>query len=123
MLGNFNSLQQALSNIIANAVEASDEGDNITIRAEHDESSLYISVSDHGKGISYREIHSIFEPFYSTKEEQRGLGLTISARIIYNHLGTISVSSIMDEGTVVNISIPLRREGQPSLTYEDQVSP
>ena len=127
MLGNHDSLRQSLVNIISNAVDACDPGGEIILTAGTEGGSILITVSDNGKGISQGEIHSIFEPFYSTKEERSGLGLTIAARIIFNHLGTISVKSTKGQGTSVGIRLPVRSENQPSLTYtstaEEEILP
>ncbi len=100
-------LSQAISNLIHNAVDVSDE-----VKVELKETSLknkegvLIDITDKGKGISKSEINKIFSPFYTTKENGIGLGLTIAYKIITAHGGNITVTSKESEGSTFTIYLP-----------------
>jgi signal transduction histidine kinase len=101
-------LQQALINLLLNAIEASgSRGEVVATTCLHQDEEVEISISDTGKGISEDELNNIFDPFFTTKESGTGLGLAITHGIIEQHGGTIDVKSKPDRGTVFNIRIPL----------------
>ncbi len=89
-------IEQMLINLIKNSLEALANQSNpkITITAKKsNEGSLMITIEDNGKGIPETELDKIFIPFYSTKENGSGIGLSLSRQIMYLHKGSISVSS------------------------------
>jgi len=103
-------LQQVLMNIIINAVQAMGERGTLTVRtSEREDGYVEIRISDTGRGIPAAEIDRLFDPFYTTKEsgEGTGLGLSIAYGIITKHGGTISVDSVVGEGSSFTISLPL----------------
>jgi len=61
---------------------------------------------DDGPGIPERELQKIYDPFFGTKVERSGLGLSISSTLINNHNGRLQVISRAEEGTRVNIYLP-----------------
>ena len=65
-----------------------------------------ISVADTGIGIDEEHLDKIFDPFFTTRARGTGLGLSITYRIIQRHGGTISVKSVVGEGTTFNIRLP-----------------
>jgi signal transduction histidine kinase len=105
-------IEQALINLILNAVEATDEGGTITVVTAHDTArqAALITISDTGHGIDKEKIDTIFEPFFTTKESGTGLGLSITHGIIEQHGGTISVESKMGRGTSFTIQLPVSEE-------------
>ncbi|MGD8868276.1 MAG: cache domain-containing protein [Gemmatimonadales bacterium] len=103
-------LQQVLMNIIINAVQAMAERGTLTVSTrETADASVEIRISDTGRGIPADEIDRIFDPFYTTKEsgEGTGLGLSIAYGIVTKHGGTITVDSVVGEGTMFTVSLPL----------------
>ncbi len=68
-----------------------------------------ISISDKGEGIAKKNIHHIFEPFFSTRPDHIGLGLTFSKKIIEELGGEISVESRLQKGTTVTLTFPRDR--------------
>lgn len=100
-------LQQAIENIIKNAIEASAWNEKIYISCKTYESHVHIVIKDQGVGISDERIMHLFEPFYCIKEKGTGFGLMISQKIIQEHNGTIHVESEVGTGTKVNIFLPL----------------
>jgi CheY-like chemotaxis protein len=71
---------------------------------------IVIEITDSGKGIDADKIQYVFDPYYSTKDNSSGLGLTVSYNIIKNHGGTINISSRLNEGTKVTIFIPAEKQ-------------
>ena len=102
-------IEQALINLILNAVEATDEGGTITVATSWDDANqmALISVADTGQGIEEDKIDHIFEPFFTTKESGTGLGLSITHGIIEQHGGTINVTSSLGKGTRFSIHLPI----------------
>jgi len=102
-------LNQVFLNLLVNAGQAMEEQGTITIRTWHDEASVFVSISDTGKGIPEEILKKIFEPFYTTKEPGKGtgLGLSISADIVRKHGGEILVASQVGEGTVFTVRLPI----------------
>lgn len=100
-------MQQALLNIILNAIHATEQGGNIYISACKDGIWAKIVISDTGRGISPDDLPRIFEPFYSSNPLSSGLGLAISHRIVTEHGGDIHVDSIRGEGTTVTVILPV----------------
>ena len=94
-------LEQALINLILNAIEATDPGGKIAIstRFVHETDTIELEVSDSGWGISEANMARIFDPFFTTKESGTGLGLAITHGIIEQHGGTINVESKLGHGT------------------------
>lgn len=107
--GNFQDLQQVLTNVLLNARDAVAEGGNIWIAAEEDGGRLAIRVKDDGKGIPADIIGRVFEPLVTTKRGQggTGLGLAITRRILHASDGDITVSSAPGRGAEFTITLPL----------------
>jgi PAS domain S-box-containing protein len=110
ILGDFNQLQQCILNLIFNAADAMPEGGNISIESMYNPLSglIEIRVADTGRGIAKENLSKIFEPFFSTKQEGKGLGLGLSVvyGIIDRHKGTIIAESEIGKGTVFSIKLP-----------------
>jgi len=82
-----NEFLQIMINLIKNAIDILDSGGHITIRLYKHQNSICISVTDDGEGISTKDLHKIFQPYYTTKENSMGLGLYMSKIIVEKHLG------------------------------------
>jgi two-component system NtrC family sensor kinase len=106
--GNFNDLQQVLTNVLLNARDAVDQGGNVWIRVEQDVDRVVLRVKDDGRGIAPDLIDRIFEPLVTTRRGQggTGLGLAISRRILNACDGQILVASTPGEGAEFSISLP-----------------
>jgi len=102
LLGDEKMLNLVLINLLNNAVDALENVKNkkITVTvSEEPTGRLKISITDNGKGIPPEEIDKIFIPFYTTKENGSGIGLSTSRKIMRLHRGTISVVSKPNEHT------------------------
>jgi signal transduction histidine kinase len=103
-------IEGILTNLLRNAVDAIDDAGMITVQAKYVDRILTIIVSDTGRGISTEDPEQIFEPFYTTKEMDKGcgLGLTIVAEIVKSYDGKIHVESRPGEGAVFTINLPVK---------------
>jgi signal transduction histidine kinase len=101
-------LQQALINIIKNAMEsiAGEGAVDIVVERQAGERAV-IRISDTGSGLTPEEVEKIFNPDYTTKEKGLGLGLTIAHEIIRSHGGTIRVQSNVGRGTTFEVVLPI----------------
>jgi signal transduction histidine kinase len=105
-------LQQVLLNLITNAVEsmaaAEDRSRVLTVRSQKaDASGILITVQDTGTGIDRTNLERVFEPFFSTKPEGMGMGLSICRSIIESYGGRIAASVASDGGSVFQVSLPV----------------
>ncbi len=109
-------IQQVLLNLLTNAVEASEAGSSIVVRAVSDGDSVVLEVEDSGAGIPEDKKPFIWERFYKLdqsrarngrKYQGSGLGLAIVREIVQAHGGTISVESQEGEGTCFTLRVPM----------------
>ncbi|MDO8254718.1 sensor histidine kinase [Shewanella algae] len=103
-------LLQVLINLVVNAAHAMDGKGRIWIRTydwvEQDEPvGIKIEIEDEGSGIPQEQLSRIFDPFYTTRKDGTGLGLSLSYGIIKRIGGTIEVSSTVGKGTLFTVSI------------------
>ncbi|MDD5382145.1 MAG: ATP-binding protein, partial [Candidatus Margulisbacteria bacterium] len=96
-------IEEVFVNLIQNAIQAMPEGGILKIRTYIDEGRAVAEVSDTGKGIPAEIREKIFDPFFSTRHEGVGLGLSIAYRIIREHGGDIRVSSEEGKGTIFKL--------------------
>ncbi|MCI0330432.1 MAG: ATP-binding protein [candidate division Zixibacteria bacterium] len=103
-------MEQVLSALIVNAVEAMDKGGSLTIEAAADSKEAVLRVSDTGKGIPPVFIERVFKPFVTDKPGGTGLGLAQAKKIVDLHGGSIKVESRPGAGTTMTLTLPLWRE-------------
>ncbi|MBT2689612.1 GHKL domain-containing protein [Bacillus sp. ISL-47] len=111
VFGDNNQIKQVLVNILKNALEALQNVNRsdgmIRIYAETKQEKAYIIVEDNGPGMSQETVDQLFVPFYTTKSNGTGIGLSICKKIIEEHGGNIVLNSQLDTGTVFKIELPL----------------
>ncbi|UOF89664.1 ATP-binding protein [Fodinisporobacter ferrooxydans] len=103
-------MKQVFINVIQNAIEAiGSRRGRIVVSLKQDPHTqcAVIQIHDNGSGMTEDEIKHIVNPFFTTKEDGLGLGLSVSYRIIENHKGKISVSSEKGVGTLFTIQLPI----------------
>jgi len=104
-------LQEVVANLVANAIEAmdtvTDRARTLGVRSVIDESDgVLIMVEDSGPGIDPENVDRIFHPFFTTKSQGTGMGLSICRSIIEAHNGRLSLRSASDRGSIFQISLP-----------------
>jgi two-component system, NtrC family, sensor histidine kinase HydH len=99
-------LSLALTNLLQNAIDASQPGAAVALELDEVGHEARISVIDQGSGIASEHVESIFNPFFTTKAEGTGLGLALVAKIIDEHQGKITVNSELGRGTTFEILLP-----------------
>jgi PAS domain S-box-containing protein len=104
-------LEQALHNLIQNAIEAMSNHGTLTIMTlwSGKGTSIGIKISDTGTGISGRDIPKLFHPFFTRKENGVGLGLAIAQKMVEAHGGMILAESRAERGSTFTISLPLNQ--------------
>lgn len=102
------NLKKAIGNIIDNAIDAMPKGGILTVKTERLEKSFIIHITDTGVGIKEEDLRFVCDPFFTSKMEGTGLGLTLALKIINNHNGTLSISSTKGVGTTVMIEFELK---------------
>jgi PAS domain S-box-containing protein len=114
ILGDVNTLQQVLLNLVTNAREAMTGGGEIRIEtgpvAERP-NWVRVVVADTGPGISPEELSRVFDPYYTTKSNGTGLGLSVSYGIIQDHHGTVDVQSVPGTGTTFVLAFSVASNG------------
>ena len=110
-------MKQVFFNLVKNAQDAMPSGGLLTIATLRSGSEVLINVCDTGIGMSDENLRKIFEPYYTTKENGTGLGLTLVYKIIKEHRGEISVDSREGEGSEFVISLPVSRKELRLIEY------
>ncbi|MCB0802639.1 MAG: HAMP domain-containing histidine kinase [Flavobacteriales bacterium] len=101
-------LTQIIFNLVMNCIYFSPKGGLVCISAGEKENSVYIEISDQGKGFSEDALEKIFQPFYTTKPvgDGSGLGLSVVHGIVSSHKGKISVKNLKDKGACFTVILP-----------------
>ena len=114
-------INQALLNIIQNAIHAMDDGGTLTLSVKNDGDFVLFSISDTGCGIKDENLAKIFEPYFTTKATGTGLGLTNVYKIVKEHSGDISVESKVGKGTTFFIRLPVPTSQRVQLDHIEEV--
>jgi signal transduction histidine kinase len=102
-------IHQVLLNLLLNALQAIDHNGKVSVSVKSVGSHAVVEVSDNGRGIAPEALPNIFRPFYTTKGEGTGLGLSLARRIVEDHQGRIDVCSTLGSGTTFSVVLPLQR--------------
>lgn len=112
-------LQQVIINLVMNACQAMgslcDTARSLKIRTRVERNEVMIEVSDTGSGIDADQLPCLFNPFYTTKAEGLGMGLSICRSIIEFHEGRIWATSVKGQGATFMFALPLVINTQPAL--------
>ncbi|MFZ0807150.1 MAG: ATP-binding protein [Candidatus Sulfotelmatobacter sp.] len=106
-------IHQVLLNLLLNALQAIDANGSVKVSLRAQGSAALVEVSDNGRGIAPKHLPNIFRPFYTTKGDGTGLGLSLARRIIEDHHGRIEVTSTVGHGTTFVVILPLQRASEP----------
>ena len=108
--GHRSQIRQVFMNIAKNGLEAMDEPGTLDIRIIPDATSVEVRFDDEGPGIAPDELARIFEPFYTTKANGVGMGLSVCMRIVTAHDGTLRVTPREGGGLSVSVRLPIIRQ-------------
>jgi signal transduction histidine kinase len=122
-------LKQVIFNLLSNAIKFTDPGKKIGLRAKKEKDFLIIEVWDEGIGIPEDKLFAIFQPFEQVRTVSRGkpqgsgLGLSISQKLIELHGGNLGVKSILNQGSVFTVRLPVggKREEESSQVVENKM--
>jgi signal transduction histidine kinase len=109
-------LSRAVTNLVANAIKYGRPETRVTVTVRETEEIEEVEVSDQGPGIPPEHLGRIFEKFYRVPRVEdaetpgAGLGLTMVREIIELHGGTVTVESVLDEGSTFRLRLPKSRE-------------
>lgn len=99
-------LQQALQNVVINAIHATGEGGKINIRSWMRRKKILVCVKDTGAGIDKKQQEKIFDLYYTTKKGGSGIGLPVTKRIVEANGGQLELESEVGRGTTVTFAFP-----------------
>jgi two-component system sensor histidine kinase/response regulator len=112
--GDEENLKLALRHLVRNALDAMDEkGGRLTVsagRSPRDFEKVQVEIADTGRGIPKADLPHVFDPFFTSKVEGAGIGLTMVHHIVTRHGGEVSLTSQEGEGTRVTVVLPVRQE-------------
>ena len=113
-------LELAIGHVLQNALEATEAGGHVTLQAkvkcsDDSASAITISIIDSGCGIDEKSLANAVVPFFSSKKNHDGLGLSMASRFIEIHGGILQITSAQGNGTVVEIVLPMEAEEQSCL--------
>ncbi|MBU8908751.1 sensor histidine kinase [Desertibacillus haloalkaliphilus] len=106
IFGNANRFERVVINLIKNSIEAIEEHGAIDIKVTRENKWVTISMIDTGPGIPSDQLEQVFYPFYTTKDEGTGIGLSICKTIIETLRGTLEIQNKPPKGAHVMIKIP-----------------
>jgi hypothetical protein len=99
-------IHQVVLNLLLNAVQAIEGAGTVRVEIGSEDDCARVTVSDTGRGIPEQQIPNIFRPFYTTKGNGTGLGLSLVRRIVEEHHGRINVTSAVGKGTRFEVLLP-----------------
>lgn len=105
---------RAVENVIQNCIEAMPEGGTLKVQTRRENGICELLISDTGHGISEQDAPLIFTPFFSTKENGMGLGLTMASRIVEEHEGHLELMSGAGTGGAFVINLPSISQNEPA---------
>jgi len=112
---NADDLLEAVANVVTNALEATPGGGVVMVYADTAEDQFRLSIADRGRGMTAEVLQSCLDPFFSTKAETGvGLGLSVTYGIVSRHKGEITIDSTPQDGTTVQVAVPLVAAARPA---------
>jgi two-component system, NtrC family, sensor histidine kinase HydH len=101
-------LEQVLLNLMINAIEASPNGETVTLSAAADDGKVAVHVIDHGHGVAPAHVDRLFDPFFTTKEHGTGLGLSVAHQITAQMGGTLVAERNSGKGMTFSVILPAK---------------
>lgn len=110
IMGDYNRLTQVFINIVKNSIEAIGNNGEISVVCKVTDKEVIVELEDNGCGISKENMQNIKTPFFTTKSNGTGLGVSLSYEIVKAHDGTVEYDSELGKGTRVTLTLPLLAE-------------
>jgi signal transduction histidine kinase len=110
-------LKQAFLNILQNSRQAMGKGGILMIRTQNMEQEVRVRIADDGHGIPRELLQKVWTPFYTTKTQGTGLGLSLVLRIIDDHHGRLFIRSRVNQGTVIDLRFPIINDPEELLIH------
>lgn len=107
-------LTQVILNLVLNAVDATEAGGRVEVRAREGDGTLALTVRDDGKGIALADRCRLFQPFFTTKPHGTGLGLFVSRQVIDAMGGRLTYTTEPGEGSTFTVELPVESASQPA---------
>lgn len=104
--------EQAVINLLINAIQVSPENESVSIRSYKKGRFAVLEIADHGTGIPEDKRIEVFTPFFTTRKDGTGLGLPIARKIIEAHKGALELLDNGDTGIIARVSLPLQAPQQ-----------
>ena len=101
-------IHQMVLNLLLNAVQAIDGAGTVRVEIGSRDDAASVTVTDTGRGIPEQQLPNIFRPFFTTKGNGTGLGLSLVRRIVEEHHGRINVCSVVGKGSTFEVLLPFR---------------
>ena len=95
-------------NLLTNAMQAIDGEGEIWVTIRKENGSVVVEVADSGQGIKEEELNHLFDPFYTTKDDGVGLGLSICYGIVEDHGGTLEAHNRAGGGAIFQMTLPIK---------------
>ena len=99
-------IHQVILNLLLNAVQAMEGAGTVRVEIGAQNDCASVTVSDTGRGIPEQQLSQIFRPFYTTRSDGTGLGLSLASRIVEEHHGQIHVTSVVGRGSTFEVLLP-----------------
>jgi signal transduction histidine kinase len=100
-------IQQVVLNLLLNGIQAIPQQGTVEVDLSPEDNGVLVCVKDNGRGIPPEALAKIFKPFFTTRKEGTGLGLSLASGIVQSHGGTIEVRSTIGQGAQFRIHLPL----------------
>jgi signal transduction histidine kinase len=102
-------IQQVFLNLLINSIQAMNGQGSVAVTLSQEGDQALVRVRDTGQGIAPQDLDKLFRPFFTTKGQGTGLGLSLARRIVENHGGRIEVESVPGKGTEFKVWLPCRK--------------
>ncbi len=99
-------MNQVFLNLLLNSIQAMHDGGKLSIHIKEEAGAVVCAIEDTGSGVSEENLSKVFDPYFTTKSDGTGLGLALSAKIVEEHGGSITLDNRESEGVQVAIRLP-----------------
>ena len=108
------SVRDALLNVLINATQSGQRDGEIVLRVRRRDADIEFVVEDRGRGIDAGDLHRLFDPFFTTREDGNGLGLAIVERVVKAHHGRVAIANREGGGARVTMILPIQPKEMPA---------